>query len=156
MQKKIKKSKVIEFGFILLFILFVAGCDSTKFDETPIESFKGVWKLEGRSMFSGMKIKIEEGSEGDFIGRVVALNDNKYVQMFVEQNDIWVTGIRRTSNFEFRLTEKKIGNTLFALYGLETTKEYRVEFIDENTIGLGSNNSKPKDSSIKYIREGER
>jgi hypothetical protein len=63
-----------------------------------------------------------------------------------------VTGISRTSNYEFRVTEKKIGSTLFSIYGLETTKEFKVEFIDQNTIGLGSENSKPIGSSIKYIR----
>ena len=150
MKETITKSKITGLGIILLLGLLISSCD--KLNETPIENFKGIWKLEGRSMFNGIEIKIEENSGGKLIGKVISLNDNKYVKMFVEINDTWVTGIRRTSNYEFRLTEKKIGSDLFSIYGLETTNEYKVEFIDENTIGLGTGDSKPTESSIKYSR----
>jgi len=150
MKGIITKSKITGFGIILLLGLLITSCD--KLNETPIENFKGTWKLEGRSMFNGIEIKIDENSNGKLIGKVISLNDNKYVRMFVELNNTWVTGIRRTSNYEFRLTEKKIGSDLFSIYGLETAKEYKVEFIDEDTIGLGSGDSKPTDSSMKYIR----
>ncbi|WP_372650945.1 hypothetical protein [Draconibacterium sp.] len=150
MKGTITKSKITGLGIILLLGLLISSCD--KLNETPIENFKGTWKLEGRSMFNGIEIKIEENSGVKLIGKVVSLNDNKYVKMFVETNDTWVTGIRRTSNYEFRLTEKKIGSDLFSIYDLETTKEYKVEFIDEDTIGLGSGDSKPTESSVKYIR----
>ena len=150
MKGIITKSKITGFGIILLLGLLITSCD--KLNETPIDNFKGTWKLEGRSMFNGIEIKIDENSNGKLIGKVISLNDNKYVRMFVELNNTWVTGIRRTSNYEFRLTEKKIGSDLFSIYGLETAKEYKVEFIDEDTIGLGSSDSKPTDSSIKYIR----
>ena len=150
MKGIITKSKITGFGIILLLGLLITSCD--KLNETPIDNFKGTWKLEGRSMFNGIEIKIDENSNGKLIGKVISLNDNKYVKMFVELNNTWVTGIRRTSNYEFRLTEKKIGSDLFSIYGLETAKEYKVEFIDEDTIGLGSGDSKPTDSSIKYIR----
>lgn len=150
MKGTITKSKITGLGIILLLGLLISSCD--KLNETPIENFKGTWKLEGRSMFNGIEIKIEENSGGKLIGKVVSLNDNKYVKMFIETNDTWVTGIRRTSNYEFRLTEKKIGSDLFSIYDLETTKEYKVEFIDEDTIGLGSGDSKPTESSVKYIR----
>ena len=103
-------------------------------------------------MFDGIKIKIEKRDNGDLMGKVISLNDNKYVKMFVEPNDIWVTGISRSSNYEFKLTEKKIGSALFSVYGLSTTNEYKVEFIDDDTIGLGSDNSDPTKSPIKYIR----
>ena len=150
MKKTNIKSKITGLGIILLLGLLISSCD--KLNETPIENFKGIWKLEGRSMFNGIEIKIEENSSGELSGKVISLNDNKYVKIFVELNDTWVTGIRRTSNYEFRLTEKKIGSDLFSIYGLETTKEYKVEFIDKNTIGLGTGDSKPTESSIKYSR----
>lgn len=105
MKGKIAKSKIIGLGVVLLLGLLISSCD--KLNETPIENFKGTWKLEGRSMFNGIEIKIEENSSGKLIGKVISLNDNKYVKMFVEMDDTWVTGIRRTSNYEFRLTEKK-------------------------------------------------
>ena len=143
-------SKVL--GIILFLGFLIISCDQNKFNETPIENFVGTWKLEGRSMFAGIEIRIEENSGGNLTGKVVSLNDNKYIKMFVEPNDIWVTDIQRASNYEFRLTEKKVGSDLFSIYGLETTKEYKVEFIDENTIGLGSGDSKPTKSSIKYTR----
>ncbi len=150
MKGKITKSRITTFGGILLLGLLISGCN--KLNEVPIENFKGTWKLEGRSMFNGIEIKIEENSSGKLIGKVISLNDNKYVKMFVEMDDDWMTGIRRTSNYQFRLTEKKVGSDLFSIYGLETTNEYKVEFIDENTIGLGSGNSKPTESSVKYVR----
>ena len=146
------KSKIA--GLVLIFMLglLVTSCDTSKMHETPIDNFKGTWKLEGRTMFDGIKIQIEKNPNGNWIGKVVALNDNKYVKMFVVPNDTWVSGISRSSNYEFKLTEKKIGSALFSLYGLETTSEYKVQFIDNNTIGLASGNSDPSDSSIKYVR----
>ena len=55
--------------------------------------------------------------------------------MFVDSNAIWISGIKRTSNYQFKLTEKKIAKDLFSLYGLGTSNEFKAEFIDENTIG---------------------
>ena len=147
------KSRIPVLGIILLFGLFIStSCDTSKFQETPIENFEGIWQLEGRSIFDGIQIRIEKNSSGNLFGKVISINDNKYVKMFVEPNDIWVSGISRTSNYEFKLTEKKIGSALFSLYDLSTTNEYKVEFIDENTIGLGTGSSDPIGSSIKYVR----
>ena len=72
--------------------------------------------------------------------------------MFVEQNDIWIKEIKRASNFKFKLTEKKIGNALFSIYGQKTTKEYKIEFIDKNTFGLATKNSDPQKSKVRYKR----
>ena len=146
------KSKIA--GLVLIFTLglLVTSCDTSKLQETPIENFKGIWKLEGRAMFDGIKIQIEKNQNGDWVGKVVALNDDKYVKMFTEPNDTWVSGISRSSNYEFKLTEKKIGSALFSLYGLGTTNEYKVQFIDANTIGLATGNSAPSEASIKYVR----
>jgi TATA-box binding protein (TBP) (component of TFIID and TFIIIB) len=135
---------------LLIFILFISGC-SNKLKETPAENFIGLWKIEGRSMFDGIQIKIEK-KENEFIGRIYKLNDNKMVKLFVDSNDIWVSGIERRSNFEFALTEKKIAKDLFTLYGLPTSQEFKVEFFNKNTFGLAVDNSKPLNSKIRYRR----
>ena len=149
------KLKVNEFTLLFLIGLLFFSCNSNKFNKTPIDSFIGTWELEGREMFNGIKIKIEESENGKLKGKVIKLNDNKYIKMFVEINDIWVTDISRSSNYRFKLTEKKIANSLFAMYGQKTIFEYKAEFIDNNTIGLGTRNSDLIESQIKYIRIDE-
>lgn len=141
--------KVIPIIFIS-FLFF--SCDSNLLHKTPIDNFKGTWELKGRSMFDGIKIKITEDENGNFVGKVVELNDNKYVDLFVSVGDTWVTGIGRLSNFEFILTEKKIASKLFSLYGLDTTQDYNVKFIDNNTFGLGTGNADPGQSPVRYNR----
>ena len=150
MKYIISKTRII--GIIIMLVVFVYSCDNNKLKEMPLEKFEGVWRMDGREIFDGMQIKIEENSKGKLTGKVVGLNDNKYVNIFVDINDTWITGIKRTSNYEFVLTEKKIGSELFSLYDLETKKNYKVEFIDENTFGLGSEESNPKETDVKYIR----
>jgi hypothetical protein len=83
----------------LIFTLFIFGC-SNKFNKTPEENFIGIWKIEGRSMFNGIQIKIKK-EDNELIGRIYKLNDNKLVQLFADSNDLWVSGIERKSNFEF-------------------------------------------------------
>lgn len=134
----------------LIITLFIAGC-SNKFNKTPEENFIGIWKIEGRSMFNGIQIKIEK-EENEIIGRIYKLNDNKFVKLFADSNDIWVSGIERRSNFEFNLTEKKIAKDLFSLYGLSTSQEFKVEFFNKNAFGLAIENSKPLNSKIIYRR----
>lgn len=134
----------------LIFTLLISGC-SNKLKETPAENFIGLWKIEGRSMFNGIQIKIKK-EDNELIGRIYKLNDNKLVQLFADSNDIWVSGIERLSNFEFALTEKKIAKDLFSLYGLPTSQEFKVEFFNKNTFGLAVDNSKPLNSKIIYRR----
>lgn len=141
-----------QFTFLSIIILLLASCDSSKLNETPIENFIGVWEIQGRTMFDGIEVSIEKNSSGNLFGKVVKLNDNKYVQMFLEENAVWVTGIKRSSNYKFKLSERKIASELFSLYGQKTSVEYEVQFINENLIGLGTENSDPATSSIKYKR----
>ncbi|MCT4643641.1 MAG: hypothetical protein N4A74_01545 [Carboxylicivirga sp.] len=138
---------------LLLTIIFTASCDSSKFKETPIDTFIGHWELHGRQMFDGMEVEIKKNESGQIVGTVKTLNQNKYVKMFVEINDTWISGIKRASNYKFKLTEKKIGSALFALYGQSSSKDYSVEFIDENTFGLATGNSDPIESTIIYKRK---
>jgi hypothetical protein len=148
-----KPQTIILKAIAIILISFLAfSCDSDLLHKTPITNFTGTWKLQGRSMFNGIKIQITEKKNGDLVGKVVELNDNKYVNLFVSVGDIWVTGISRSSNTEFVLTEKKIASSLFSLYGLDTTQDYQVKFIDTNTFGLGTGSADPRQSSIRYCR----
>ena len=81
------------------------SCDTSKLKETPIDNFIGTWKLHGRSMFDGIKIKISKNESGQLIGTVVQLNQNKYIQLFLELNDTWVASVKQNSNYEFTFIE---------------------------------------------------
>jgi hypothetical protein len=133
---------------IIMFLFF--GC-TDRLKETPEEKFIGLWEVKGRSMFEGIQIRIKK-EDDKLIGRVSKLNGNKYVKLFTDTSDVWVSEIKRSSNFEFVLTEKKIGKDLFSVYGLPTTQSFSVEFIDDSTIGLGSASSDPTKSSVVYKR----
>lgn len=134
----------------LLISLLLIGCTG-KMKEVPADKFIGLWELKGRNMFDGIQIRIERQND-KLTGRIVRLNENKLVQMFADTSDIWVSEISRSSNFQFRLTERKIARDLFALYGLSTSQEFRTEFIDDNTIGLGTDSSDPQSATIVYKR----
>ena len=136
--------------YSIITILFFSSC-SQEFEKISDNEFVGTWELSGREMFNGIQISIQE-ENGKLVGRIIKLNNNKYVQFFTDTNDIWISEITRSSNYQFKLKEKKIGKDLFALYGLGTTEEFKVEFIDKNTIGIAKSNSDPKNSEIKYKR----
>ena len=152
MKKEMNYNRIIRQLLIVMTVVLTLSCDSSKLKETPIDGFIGEWVLEGRTIFNGIEVSIQQDDNGKLSGKVIKLNDNKYVNMFVEKGDSWVSEIRRASNFEFKLTEKKIGSTLFALYGQTTSKEFDVQFIDDNTIGLGKGSSDPTESTIIYKR----
>lgn len=115
------------------------------------EQFIGVWELQGRAMFEGVRIGIEK-KEGKLSGRVLQLNGNKYIKLFVDSGAVWVSGIKRVSDFEFKLTEKKVAGELFSAYGLSSSQEFKARFIDENTIGLAAESGDPQRSSVVYRR----
>ena len=130
--------------------LLVIGCGD-KLKEVPMDKFVGVWEIKGREMFEGIQIKIEN-HDGKFTGKIFKLNDNRLVKMFAENGNTWVSEITRSSNYQFRLTEKKLAKDLFSMYGLPTSQEFKIEFIDDNTIGLGTDNSDPQNATIIYKR----
>jgi isocitrate/isopropylmalate dehydrogenase len=57
----------------------------------------------------------------------------------MEIGDEIITGIQRSSNYQFTITEKKIAAPLFAAYGQNTSKEFVATFENENAILLGNN-----------------
>lgn len=135
---------------IFFSLIVLTGC-SEKYDRVPEDQFIGTWELKGRKMFDGIQVVITK-ENNKLTGKISKLNDNKYVQLFAEVDDTWVSDISRSSNYQFRLTEKKIGRELFSLYGLSSSSEYKVEFIDKNTIGLSSGSSDPTESTVVYKR----
>lgn len=141
---------------ILIFIgcLFVS-CDSNKLEKIPMEKFIGIWELKGRTMFEGIKIEIKPSGNSELVGRIVHLNQNKYVNIFANINDIWVSEISRSSNYQFKITEKKIANELFALYGISSSTEFSGEFLDSNIIGLAKGTADPLKSDVQYHRVNE-
>lgn len=141
----------MKYSFTLLFSLVLFNACSDKYSKVPDEKFVGIWQVQGRSMFDGIEIKIEK-ADNNLTGRIYKLNDNKFIKMFADSNDVWVSEITRKSNFEFKLTEKKIARDLFSLYGLSTSQEFKAQFIDDNTIGLATESSDPRVSKILYKR----
>ncbi|RYM34770.1 hypothetical protein ERX46_05190 [Brumimicrobium glaciale] len=151
----IKRSKTAIISTIILLAFLFTSCDGDDFKKVSIDKFEGNWELQGRPMFDGVIIQIDKNKNGELKGKIVSLNENKFVQLFAEQEDTWISEISKISNYEFKLTEKKIGGALFSVYGLDTSKDFKVQFIDENTIGLSAGSSDPKTSTVKYIRVRE-
>ncbi len=124
---------------LFIFTLLLVSCENSKISETPVSQFIGKWILSERGILEGIQIEIKKNKEGELYGEVIHLNDNKYVKLFMENGDKLITSIKRSSNFEFIVTEKKIASPLFSIYNQSTIVEYRVIFQDENKILLGKN-----------------
>lgn len=139
--------KIIQTLFIALIL---TGC-TEKISKVSEEKFIGIWEIKGVSMLEGLQISIQN-ENNHLIGKVYKLNENKYVRMFVDSADIWISEIKRNSNFEFKLTENKIGKELFSVYGQKTSEDFKVEFIDENSFGLAGENLDPLNSTRIYRR----
>ena len=145
MQKPMAK---ISISGLILSLLLLWGC-TERTSLKPDQKFVGRWELSGRKMLDGIQVDIRMEEDG-LIGRVVKLNGNKYVNMFVDSNAVFVSGITRTSNFQFKLTENKVAKELFSTYDLPGSQEFNVEFIDNNTIGLSKGSANPLKSTILY------
>ena len=145
-MKRITKTIVT----LLLAALFLFSC-SDKFKKVSEDRFIGIWELKGASILDGTQIQIQK-ENNKLVGRIVKLNDNKYVKLFADSNEVWISEISRNSNFEFNLTESKLGKDLFSLYGQKTNQEFKAQFIDDNTIGLATESSDPTTSTRIYKR----
>ena len=127
---------------LLIVILFIAtSCDSSKTSKTSESQFVGKWVVSERGMFDGIEIEIKKQSEGGYFGEISKLNDNKYVLMFMEKGDKFISSIKRKSNFEFTVNEIKIASPLFSAYGQSTTAEFKATFDGKDKIMLGNNGS---------------
>lgn len=138
--------------FSFLIYLFLTGCDTSKFTETPDSKFIGKWKYESDNIYNNIILNIQKDKNNKFIGRVIQINKNKLVELFVDSNAILINDIKRNSNFEFSIQENRIAKELFSLYNLKSTNDYRAQFINDNLIGLGEGESDPLKSKIKLRR----
>jgi len=130
--------KFLKYISLLVVAIALFSCNFESMKKVSEDRFFGVWELKGRSMLEGIKVSIKKNENGVLVGNVVEINENKYVKLFLEPGEKFISKIKRSSNFEFKITEKKIGGQLFSTYGLKTSKEYKVVFIDEDTIDFGS------------------
>lgn len=125
--------------FVLSFIVLSSSCDTAKLSETPDSQFIGSWKLIDHGILENIEVEISKDSKGKLSGVVTKLNDNKYVQLFMEKGDVLISEIKRNSNYEFVISEKKIAAPLFSAYGQSTTSEFRANFDGKDNIVLGNN-----------------
>ena len=102
----------------------------------------------------GLLVRINRNNKEEFTGRVVKLNENKYVNIFLDSNSVVIPSIERRSNFQFMFWENKIGSELFSLYGLDTKITYQAQFLNEDTIVLSEDQSATNInlSQIRLIR----
>lgn len=135
---------------LLLTSLIFFSC-SGKLKQVSDDKFIRIWEIKEAPLMDGTQIHIKR-ENNKLVGRIYKLNDNKYVKLFSDSDDVWIPEISRISNFEFKLTENKIGKELFALYGQKTTQEFKVQFADDNTIQLSTNDSDPTKSTRIYKR----
>ena len=134
---------------LIISIIVFSGCNNSKLTETPDSQFYGVWKLVDRGMLENIEIDLSKDKNGNFTGVVTKINDDKYVKMFMEVGDKLITGIKRKSNFEFVISEKKIAAPLFSTYGQSTLTEFIVTFENKNKILIGDNGTHGKFLRIK-------
>lgn len=134
---------------LLVSFLLLSSCDSKKWAQTPDSQFTGTWLYEGSSIYDGVTIEIRKNEKGSLQGRLKTLNNNKLVQLFADTNDVVIPDIARNSNFQFTITQNRIGKELFGLYDLETSDKYTAEFVHPDLIGLNRGTGNPKDAPIK-------
>ena len=125
--------------FILAALVILISCEGTKYTKISESNFAGTWLLHSDNIFDSLEIELKEDPKKGFIGEVVRLNTNKYVQLFMESGDIFISNIERKSNFEFIFKIKKIAAPLFSSYGEKTTIEHTVTFEGEDKIMIGKN-----------------
>ncbi|MTI32373.1 hypothetical protein [Xanthovirga aplysinae] len=88
-------------------------------------------------MLKGIEIEKSENEKGQFTGVVTKLNDNKYVQMFIEKDNKLVSGIKRCSNFEFVISDIKTAALLISAFGQSTVMEFKATLKGKDKILLG-------------------
>jgi hypothetical protein len=146
---------MIRFKHRYLYLLFLAviflSCSSDHFSKTPINQFEGLWELKGREIFNEMQVDIKIDKDGKISSKIVKLNKNKYVQLFLSEGDDWIKAIKRSSNFEFVITEKKLAAPLFSQYGNSTVKKWNVAFKGKDCFGISETKS-PEKSSMEFCR----
>jgi len=60
----------MKYFVLIISIIILSGCDSSKLTETPDSQFVGTWKLVDRGMFENIEIEILKEQNGNFVGVV--------------------------------------------------------------------------------------
>ena len=143
--------KLLRSMMILSLCIFQSCFDYKLIDE---EAFIGTWELKGREIYSGMRVHIKK-EENNLKGYTICPPKNNYGEMFFEKNKIWVTEIKRSANYYFKMSEQKIATELLSQYDLKTNNTFYVTFSeDKNKIYLTTKrpNKFIQESKIYYER----
>ncbi|MGM0479978.1 MAG: hypothetical protein ACQERC_12225 [Bacteroidota bacterium] len=125
-------------AFTILVLTVLSSCSSSSFSKVPKETFFGKWKLQTKNILNELEIEIKKNDKNKMIGVVSKLNTDKYVSMFMEVGDIFISQIKRNSNFEFTIRQKKIAAPLFSLYEESTSVAHNATFNNKGEVLLGN------------------
>ena len=123
----------------LLLIVFTCILSSCKYKYVEDNKFIGEWVFKGKKNLDGLQIIISNSNNG-YVGRITKLPNSPVFKSYLNINDIWITSIERTSNFEFKISEKKIASDLFSEYGMPSIRKYKAVFVSDNRIDLFEDN----------------
>ncbi|MFA5575627.1 MAG: hypothetical protein WC994_11355 [Brumimicrobium sp.] len=137
----------MRYTIIIILALLFSSCNGISTSKTSESTFIGVWKIEDREILNNIEFEIFNNDKNELKGIIRSINDNKYVQLFMNEEDQFITNIKRKSNTEFIITEKMIAAPLFSVYDQKTTKDFNVSFQNKDTIFIGKNGAEGK-----YIR----
>lgn len=128
--------------FIFLLIIIASSCNENGLSRVSKNDFIGSWLYKSNNILNGIEVEVSLNEKNELTGIVTKLNDNKYVNQFLEVGDIHISDITRKSNFEFIVKQKKLAAPLFELYNQSTTESYDAEFDENGDILLGQNGNK--------------
>lgn len=138
--------------FIIIVLTLTCSCDTSKFKETPESKFFGLWKINDGTLYNGSIIKFSKDDNGEMFGRIVRLNNNKLLNLFVDSSNVIFFSFSRTSNFQFKISKMRVGSDLMKMYDVPTSDVLTVQFINDSTIGLANNDKDPLKSKQTLTR----
>lgn len=136
--------------YCILSLLFLSAC-SAEYQKKELTDFNGTWKVVGNSTLQDIQFSIQiDGKKVK--SEIVNLNENKWVNQFSEVGDKWISSVERESNFQFKISEKRIGSGIFSLYDLPSSNTYFAQFAHQDTLCLSTSKNKVLKSQYRYIR----
>lgn len=124
---------------LFIIVATLMSCETSKLNKIDKDQFLGQWRLNRSGITDKIQFEIKKKDNGELYGEIIQLNDNKYVQLFMEEGDQFVKNIKRSSNYEFTISESRIAAPLFSAYGQNTTDQFKATFDGEHKILLGKN-----------------
>ena len=122
------KSKLFNILSIIIVYSFVTSCSNNKYVDDS--KFIGKWELKGREIYSGMEIEIERNNNS-ITGKIIKIPTNRYGELFLKKDDLWISEIKRSANYYFKITEFKIAHEIFSIYDLPASNNYYAFFSDD-------------------------